>query len=44
MKEGRKPEYTEKNSDDKLQKMRHTKAKIQAPTETQTHTLVLVTG
>ena len=45
MKKGRKPEYPGKNLQDELQKMPHTEEpKIQAPTETRTHTLALVKG
>ena len=45
MKEGRKPEYSEKSPDDEFQRMPHTKSlKIQAPTETSTCTLAFVAG
>ena len=45
MKEGRKPEYPEKTTDDELQKMPHTKRpKVQALSETRTCTVALVTG
>ena len=39
------PEYPEKTPDDELQKMPHTKAsKIEAPSETRTLKIALVTG
>ena len=45
MKKGKELEYPEKTIGDELQKMPHTKSpKIQAPSETQTRTLALVTG
>ena len=45
MKEGRKPEYLEKTTNDELQKAPHAKArKIQAPAETRTPPEALVAG
>ena len=45
MKEGRKPEYPEKMPGDKLQKnAAYYSPKIQAPSETWTHTIALVAG
>ena len=45
MKEVGKREFPEKTSDDELQKVTHSlKTENSTPTETQTHTLPLVTG
>ena len=44
MTDWRKPKYPEKTFDGELKKIPHTKLKTQTPTETRTHTLVLVAG